>query len=180
MLDEATRQALTNLFHFEQHRAESVLQRAHQPITKLWLMQSGIVCCKATTSTKYNIDCFHFKGELIGHFNSYLQNTTYPMSLEVIRDVSCWSIDIATLLAFRDENPAIAPFFESFMSAKNHWIDDFRYNRRIRQAEPFYQWLLDNYPLYIELIPLKEIAACMDITQSHLSHLRNQSKENLL
>ncbi len=171
-LDPSTLEALHGLFRFECHPAATVLQCANDTITKLWLIRKGILSCQIDHPTRNLIYCFHFEGELVGHYINHIRSTLNSMSIESITEIECWSVNMDALIALRQKDSKLDALVECFVAAKYEWAETFN-NKKIKSsAEELYRWLQLEYPLYFNLIPLQHIASYMGITASTLSHIR--------
>ena len=170
-LDATTLQALNRLFRYERHPANTILQHANDTITKLWLIRKGILCCKMDHPTRELIYCFHFEGELIGHYFNYLRGSTNETSLETITDIEAWSVNIEALLALHYHDRALDRLFDCFIAAKHEWIENFTLKKEKMHAEELYVSLMNDHPLYFKLLPLHLIAAYMGITPNSLSRI---------
>ena len=172
-LDGVTQREIPKLLKTERYESHSILQRPNNAIQKLWIIEKGMTYSYMEHPTRTCVCSFHFPGEIIGYYNSYRLNQLQPTGIRTIGKLKCKSIHIKSLEALQT-NPIIANLIDIIRTANFDWQSQILRLQQIPKSEDRYQELCRQHPEYFQLIPLKLLAAHINVAPGTLSRFRSE------
>ncbi len=169
---------LSELFSFHRLRRNALLQKPHAKITRLWLIESGVAHTFLSKPEKQCTCCFHFPGELVGHYVFSQLNQRSNLSIKTLSKMKCWSIEVTDLNELCQRHPHIHPIIQWLQVGKIAWLYQTEYCLGRLSTFEHYQLLLDQFPDYFQNIPQKYIASYLKINAGSLSRMRSNHLRN--
>ncbi|HSK11721.1 MAG TPA: hypothetical protein VK907_00820, partial [Phnomibacter sp.] len=147
-------------------------------LTDLIRVESGIIRAMYSNGHSSITTEFYFPGEMVTCFIPAYTGEHMLQSLEAITNATLLCCPIDTFKQRLLSNEEARDFFDKiiavFMLEQQHRSQIFRTSTAIER----YDFLLRNYPEYLETIPLKYLASFIDMKRETLSRMRKKLKSS--
>ena len=172
-LQPAVLNELTALFDPLYFSRAKEMQAPNSTIKHLWLLEEGISYCYIMANDKEQVHCFHFPGELTGHYSTGSLRNTHAMGIKSLSKVHCWRVDIDELNALCQIYPSLQSLIVQLFKGKMNWLQQMQCFKLLPSPRERYQILLKEFPSYFQKIPLKYLASYLQIDPSTLTRYRH-------
>ncbi|MGC4039572.1 MAG: Crp/Fnr family transcriptional regulator [Flavobacterium sp.] len=112
------------------------------------------------------------EGTFLASVLSYISQTPALENVRAISDSSISAISHENLKKLVNEIPAFKEFYIRLLEQSICGIDASRHNLIVMTAEQRYEFLMQNEPHTLQLVPLQYISSMLGITPRHLSRIR--------
>ncbi|MEM6525084.1 MAG: Crp/Fnr family transcriptional regulator [Bacteroidota bacterium] len=116
--------------------------------------------------------CFTFKNTLITAYTSWILQQPTKENIEALTDMELLLISKESVNQLEVQYPNWTKFFKQIAEKEYINLENRIFMLQRESAETRYQDLLENYPEYLNQIPLQYLASYLGITQRHLSRIR--------
>ncbi len=116
--------------------------------------------------------CLTFPNKFITAYSSFILNKQTFENIHAISNVEAFIICQKDYGKLIDSSTAWLKFSKHFAEQSYVLMEDRLLTLQMESAEKRYSNLVNNYPEYIEHVPLKYIASYLGVTPRHLSRLR--------
>lgn len=155
---------------------EDIISQQGTSLKEFFKVKSGIVRAMYTNGSTVITTEFYFPGEMI---TCFIPAYTGEQMLQTLQAITETTLQCSQLETFKEKimkNEDARSFFDKviaiFMLEQQNRSQIFRTSTAIER----YQYLMLNYPEYLETIPLKYLASFIDMKRETLSRMRKKLK----
>ncbi|MCG8700017.1 MAG: Crp/Fnr family transcriptional regulator, partial [Bacteroidales bacterium] len=153
--------------------------KSGQMADKLAFIESGILRSFYYTAKEQQVShTFAFPNDFITSYSSYLTGKKAQESIEAIVDTKIISYNKDYVSNLIENSANWRKVWTMITEAGIVKMEARLYQMQMSDAVTRYQNLVNDYPEFIQSIPLKHIASYLGITQRHLSRIRGQIFQN--
>lgn len=116
--------------------------------------------------------CFTFPNSLLVAYSSFITQNKSEENLQALTDSEIISISKKTLENLAKSNNKWLNFLKTIAEKEYVELEKWIFNHQKSNAQKRYVDLINNYPQFVQQIPLHYIASYLGITQRHLSRIR--------
>ncbi|GAA4850742.1 Crp/Fnr family transcriptional regulator [Algivirga pacifica] len=149
--------------------------REGQVCKKVGFIVSGILRHYYVSSKEEEVTyCLAFPGTLSAAYSSWLTQQKTFESIQAITEVTLWVINKDDFIRLEESSENWLRFSKVLAEGSYLEMEKRMLLLQKETAEKRYEDLINNYPDYLQHIPLKYLASYLGITQRHLSRLRSK------
>ena len=116
--------------------------------------------------------CFTFPNTLLVAYSSFITQNKSEENLQALTDSEIISISKKELENLAESNNKWLNFLKIIAEKEYVELEKWIFNHQKSNAQKRYVDLINNYPQFVQQIPLHYIASYLGITQRHLSRIR--------
>ncbi|WP_239106926.1 MULTISPECIES: Crp/Fnr family transcriptional regulator [Flavobacterium] len=116
--------------------------------------------------------CFTFPNSLLVAYSSFITQNKSEENLQALTDSEIISISKKELENLAESNNKWLNFLKIIAEKEYVELEKWIFNHQKSNAQKRYVDLINNYPQFVQQIPLHYIASYLGITQRHLSRIR--------
>lgn len=116
--------------------------------------------------------CFTFPNTLLVAYSSFITQKKSEENLQALTDSEIISISKKELENLAESNNKWLNFLKIIAEKEYVELEKWIFNHQKSNAQKRYVDLINNYPQFVQQIPLHYIASYLGITQRHLSRIR--------
>lgn len=116
--------------------------------------------------------CFTFPNTLLVAYSSFITQNKSEENLQALTDSEIISISKKELENLSESNNKWLIFLKIIAEKEYVELEKWIFNHQKSNAQKRYVDLINNYPQFVQQIPLHYIASYLGITQRHLSRIR--------
>lgn len=116
--------------------------------------------------------CFTFPNTLLVAYSSFITQNKSEENLQALTDSEIISISKKELENLAESNNKWLIFLKIIAEKEYVELEKWIFNHQKSNAQKRYVDLINNYPQFVQQIPLHYIASYLGITQRHLSRIR--------
>jgi CRP-like cAMP-binding protein len=116
--------------------------------------------------------CFTFPNSLLVAYSSFITQNKSEENLQALTDSEIISISKKELENLAESNNKRLNFLKIIAEKEYVELEKWIFNHQKSNAQKRYVDLINNYPQFVQQIPLHYIASYLGITQRHLSRIR--------
>ena len=116
--------------------------------------------------------CFTFPNTLLVAYSSFITQNKSEENLQALTDSEIISISKKELENLAESNNKWLKFLKIIAEKEYVELEKWIFNHQKSNAQKRYVDLINNYPQFVQQIPLHYIASYLGITQRHLSRIR--------
>jgi len=116
--------------------------------------------------------CFTFPSTLLVAYSSFITQNKSEENLQALTDSEIISISKKELENLAESNNKWLNFLKIIAEKEYVELEKWIFNHQKSNAQKRYVDLINNYPQFVQQIPLHYIASYLGITQRHLSRIR--------
>ena len=116
--------------------------------------------------------CFTFPSTLLVAYSSFITQNKSEENLQALTDSEIISISKKELENLAESNNKWLNFLKIIAEKEYVELEKWIFNNQKSNAQKRYVDLINNYPQFVQQIPLHYIASYLGITQRHLSRIR--------
>ena len=173
-LDEATITYMVSLCHATNFPKKSFLLQPGEKADKLYFIAQGLVMQRYLEAETGKAVSFHFEGDFVTSFESFLNNSPSEYCLQTLEDSTLLYWTLADYNFFLGTHPNAKLASLSF--TQELFYREFKSKSRLISYTPekLYRFILEKEPQLIQRVPLLYIAEYMGISNEHLSRIRKK------
>lgn len=116
--------------------------------------------------------CFRYENNFLSAYSSFLTGLPSTESFEALTDVEFYVWPKSWVEAIEKKSINWVRFFKRLTELEYLEMEQHIFILQKENAEQRYQHLMDQFPHYLQRIPLNYLASYLGITQRHLSRIR--------
>ncbi len=116
--------------------------------------------------------CFTFSKDFVTAYSSFITQNVALESIQALTDVEVFVIAKEEITKLEESSLNWMKFSKMMAEQEYITLEKRMFLLQKESAEHKYKDLLENYPDYLQLIPLNYLASYLGITQRHLSRIR--------
>lgn len=116
--------------------------------------------------------CFTFENTFITAYSSFITGSKTVENIEALTDVELFSIPKSEIVRLEESSTNWLKLFKVLAEQEYVKMEKRIFLLQREDAHIRYTDMLNNYPEYLQLIPLNYLASYLGITQRHLSRIR--------
>ncbi|AZA99505.1 Crp/Fnr family transcriptional regulator [Chryseobacterium joostei] len=118
--------------------------------------------------------CFRFPNTLMAAYSSFISGSLSKENMQAINDAELLVLKKESMDAIIQDNLNWTKFLKIIAEQEYLELENRFFQLQRDSASQRYAALLENYPDYIQKIPLQYLASYLGITQRHLSRIRKE------
>lgn len=118
--------------------------------------------------------CFRFPNTLMAAYSSFISGSLSKENMQAINDAELLVLKKESMDAIVQDNLNWTKFLKIIAEQEYLELENRFFQLQRDSASQRYAALLENYPDYIQKIPLQYLASYLGITQRHLSRIRKE------
>ncbi|MFP3833006.1 Crp/Fnr family transcriptional regulator [Chryseobacterium sp. SIMBA_028] len=118
--------------------------------------------------------CFRFPNTLMAAYSSFISGSLSKENMQAITDAELLVLKKESMDTIVQDNLNWAKFLKIIAEQEYLELENRFFQLQRDSASRRYAALLENYPDYIQKIPLQYLASYLGITQRHLSRIRKE------
>ena len=134
----------------------------------IWLIIKGIAFEELPSDHKSIIWEFHFIGELMGHYNNYVNNAPNYFALKALKKMECWEIPCDLIAYWYSHDPDFKEIVNMLTNDSLLWHTDVLPHFKQNSFEKGWHYLKTNLPQYQALISEEKLALFFDCSSESL------------
>lgn len=171
-LEEVAKQEFTSLFKPFSYLKGDFLLREGEISSRLWILETGITRCYTCYKGDEITGAFYFPGEFIDSYSSSTFKEKTTTNIQLLTNANGLYMVWDDMEKLKDTYQLVGEIEKKIVACYVSNIEMREQRLRSLSAPQHYQFLLDNYPNYIQLLPVTFIASYLGISLGSLSRIR--------